>query len=164
MQLNFEIKQECIPVGCVPALIDRMPVGGVCSGGWVSALGGGCLLWGGCLLRGGLLQGVSAPGGSALRGGVCSQGGLLQREGLLLGVVSQHALRQTPPPVDRITDMIKNITLVTTSLRLVKREISSECRVPHTRGAKPCKLHEIVKHFGLKGAREHVCDSKVSQW
>ena len=34
-------------------------------------------------------------------------------------VVSQHALRQTPPPVNRITDTSKNITLATTSLRPV---------------------------------------------
>ena len=65
-------------------------------GGGVSALGGvcsrGCLLWGvsaprGCLLWGEcLLPGVSARGGLLLGGayfGVC---------------VSQHALRQTPPP------------------------------------------------------------------
>ena len=53
---------------------------------------GGCLLLDGCLL----------PGG----GGVpCFRGG-----------VSQHALRQTPP-VNRITDTSKNITLITTSLR-----------------------------------------------
>ena len=31
------------------------------------------------------------------------------------GVVSQHALRQTPPPVNRMTDRCKNITLPQTS-------------------------------------------------
>ena len=46
------------------------------------------------------------------RGGVCSGGGV---------VVSQHALRQTPPPVDRITDTSKNITLASTSLRPVMK-------------------------------------------
>ena len=35
------------------------------------------------------------------------------------GVVSQHALRQTPPPVNRMTNRCKNITLATTSLRAV---------------------------------------------
>ena len=66
--------------------------------------------------------GVSAPGGSApwggvWSGGVCSWGGLVRgvcsgEGGCLLhgGVVSQHALRQTPP-MDRITDACKNITL-----------------------------------------------------
>ena len=51
-----------------------------------------------------MLPGVSAPGGWCLLWGG--------------GVVSQHALRQTPP-VDRITDTSKNITLATTSLRSV---------------------------------------------
>ena len=84
---------------------------------------GGCLLQGGvsgprggCLLRGvSASEGVSAPGGSASRGGVCLVlGGVSFRGGLLPGgvcsggclplgvsarggVVSQHALRQTPP-------------------------------------------------------------------
>ena len=91
-------KQECIPVGCVPAA--RWPYAGVCflgrgGGGvqekerktkwkkkffWegVSAPGGGCLLWGVSAPRGVSAPGVSTPGG------VCSRG------------VSQHALRQTP--------------------------------------------------------------------
>ena len=42
------------------------------------------------------------------QGGVCSG----------VGVVSQHALRH-PPPVNRMTDRCKNITLATTSLRPV---------------------------------------------
>ena len=48
------LKQECIPVGCVPAA--RRPYAEVCF--W----GGGCLLRGGSA-PGGLLWGVSAPGG-----------------------------------------------------------------------------------------------------
>ena len=78
-------EQDCIPVGCVPPACWPSPrmhcsggggAGGVCS--W------GCLLPGGeCLLPGE----VSAPGGvSAPRG----------------RLLSQHALRQTPP-VDRQT-------------------------------------------------------------
>ena len=94
--------------------------GGVSVPRGVSALGGlllwGCLLWGGCLLRG-----VSAPGGFVCSGGCLLQGGLSApgecllwgvstlgvsapgvsalrgRRCLLWGVVSQHALRQTPP-------------------------------------------------------------------
>ena len=87
----------------------------------VSTPGGGCLLLGGCLLggvySGGCLlpeggvcsQGVSALGGVCSGGGVCSRGsaprGCLLLGGCLFlgGVVSQHALRQTPPPVNRIT-------------------------------------------------------------
>ena len=59
------------------------------------------------LLPGG---GVHASRGAMLPGGVCASG----------GVVSQHALRQTPPPVDRITDTSENITLATNSFRPVK--------------------------------------------
>ena len=56
---------------------------------------------GGVLPAGG---GLPGPGGSSLPGGVC-----LVRGGA----------RRTPP-VDRITDTSKNITLATTSLRPVK--------------------------------------------
>ena len=82
-------------------------MGGVCSGG-------GCLLPGeGGLLRGAIcLQGVSDPGG-VCSGGGCSRG-CLTRGGLLQG-----GLPQTHPPVNRMTDRCKNITLATTSLRPV---------------------------------------------
>ena len=54
---------------------------------------------------------------------LCGGEGVCSGEGCLLpgrrGVVSQHALRQTPP-VNRITHTSKNITLATTSLRAVK--------------------------------------------
>ena len=71
------------------------------SASWWGEGDGGCLLPGVSALGGCLLPGVSALGG------VCSRG------------VSQHALRQTPSPVNRITDTSKNITLATTSLRPV---------------------------------------------
>ena len=62
---------------------------------------------------------MSAPGGQGVS---ASMGG-----GLLWGgdvvVVSQHALRQAPP-VNRITDTSKNITLARTSLRPVITENS----------------------------------------
>ena len=116
--------------------------GGVCSGGCL--LEGVC--WGG-LLQGGVclgnvcFRGVSALGdvcswgvsalgvsawGGVYSGCVCS-GGLggvsAPRGGLLLGgcvcVVSQHALRQTPPAPRGQTDPCKNITFAT-SLRTVK--------------------------------------------
>ena len=88
--------------------------GGVSARG-VSASGGvsaprGCLLLGGCLLSGERCL---------LLGGVCSWGGCGW-----VGVVSQHALRQTPspPPVNRMTNSSKNITLATTLLRPVIKE------------------------------------------
>ena len=109
-QVHFYNEQECIPVGCVPAA--HWLYAGVCFWG-VSAPGGGGVggvsaprrvsAWG-CLLLGGL------PGGSLLWG----------------GVVSQHALRQTPP-VNRMTDTSKNITLATTSV--MKSSIGSSGRV-----------------------------------
>ena len=90
--------------------------GGVCSGG-VSALGGGVCSQGGCLLPGG----VSALGGLCLLRGVCSRGVSAP------GGVSQHALRQIPPPpVNRMTNRCKNITLATTSLRpVIKKKLAT---------------------------------------
>ena len=70
--------------------------GGVCSGG-VSAPRGVSAPWG-CLLLGG-----SAPGGSAPRGE--------------FGIPA--CIEVDPPPVNRMTDRCKNITLATTSLRAV---------------------------------------------
>ena len=81
-----------------------IPVGCVPAARWPYAA---VCLWGGCLLLG------VAPGGSALGG--C----LLQRDG-----VSQHALRQTPPPVDRILGTrLWKYYLGPTSLRPVTRKV-----------------------------------------
>ena len=121
-----------------------LPGGG---GGWVSAPGGvsapegsapgeGVSAWG-CLLLGGVCSwGVSAPGGvcswgvSALGGcclllGVCSWGGCLLPGGCGIPACTEADI----PPVDRMTDRCKNITLATTLLRPVN--ISSfDYRVP----------------------------------
>ena len=86
-----------------------MSAAGGCLLGGVSAAGG-CLLWGSVCSQGGsAARGVSAAGwgvcsgGSALGGCLLLVGGCLLQEGVG-GVVSQHALRQTPPPpVDRQT-------------------------------------------------------------
>ena len=126
--------------GCLFLLRGCLPPGGVCSLG-VSALGGG-----GCLLPGGVcswgvsaLGGVSAPGGvcsggclllgvsASGGGGVCSGGCLLQGGSALGGVCSWGVSAQggcgipactevDTPPVNRMTDRCKNITLATTSL------------------------------------------------
>ena len=75
-------------------LLVRLREGSPCWGG-----GCVCLVWG--VLPG---QGVSAWSRGVLPGGVSAwSGGVLQR----------------PPPVNRITDTCKNITLATTSLRPV---------------------------------------------
>ena len=92
-----------VPRGCLPG---PGGPGGVClvCGGVCLVRGGVCLVWGGLPGWGGLL-----PGGvSAWSGGVVCSGGL----------VSQHALRQTPSNLwtEWMTDRCKNITLATTSL------------------------------------------------
>ena len=107
-----------IPRGC-------LLLGGVCSWGDVCSGGvsapGGCLFLGGVFSRGsgvcsrgsGVCSGgwgwVSAPGG------VCSQGVSASR-----GCGIPACTEADTPPVNRITDTSKNITLATTSLRPVK--------------------------------------------
>ena len=87
----------------------------------VSAVGGGCffpggacswgvgLVWVGMLPPGGW---VLPPRGYQLRGRVPAPG----------GVVSQHALRQTPLLVNRMTDRCKNITFATLLWTVIKTE------------------------------------------
>ena len=93
----------CFPGGAPPGGVSPgdVPPGGVLPGGVPSR---------GCVLPGGL------PPGDVCFQGVCLQGGVWQ--------VCQHALRQTPP-VNRITDTSKNITLATTSLWLVMKFLAS---------------------------------------
>ena len=85
--MEFHLKQECIPVGCVPCAAVA-----VSPGGW------------------GLLLGVSGLGVSGP--GVSAPGGCL----VLGGLLSQHALRQTP--LCGQTHACENITFAT-SLRTV---------------------------------------------
>ena len=108
----------CLVRGVFPGWGGGLPVqGGVClfQGGF-SLLGGSA--WSGVyLVLGGLpgRGGLPGPGGSAW-----SQGGSAWSRGPGVGVSawSWGAAWRTPP-VDRITDMCKNITLATTSLRPV---------------------------------------------
>ena len=115
--ITAHLKQECIPVGCVPSATVA-----VCSGG------GGCLVPvvvpgpGGCLLRGvadpgeGVCSwgGVHGPGGCLLPGGAWSFGG----GSALGGGIPACTEADTPPPVNRMTERCKNRT-VATSLRTV---------------------------------------------
>ena len=98
------LKQECIPVGCVPAA--RWLYAGVCFRGGmqkiksekkskgVSGPGGVCLLWGGYLVLGGLVPGgclVSrggclVPRGGCLVRGVSALGGVWSQGCLVSGV------------------------------------------------------------------------------
>ena len=115
--------------------------GGFCSGG-ECLLQGGCLLWGvsaprgmsapgECLLRGVSALGgwgVSAPGGCLLPGGVCSGrvgvsalGGVCSWGGVCSGGSAPGGCgipactEADTPPVNRMTDRCKNITLPQTS-------------------------------------------------
>ena len=96
-------------------------------GGVLLGPGGVCLVRGGFSLPGG--GGLPGPEGfSLVRGGVyLVRGGLLGPGGgsPCWGVVSAWSLGGSPetPPVNRITDTCKNITLATTSLRPVIRLI-----------------------------------------
>ena len=87
----------------VSALVGGMSAPGVC----VSALGGVSALVGRGVCSGGQ---VSAPGGCLLLGGCLLQGGC--------GITA--CTEADTPPVNRMTDRCKNITLATTSLRPVK--------------------------------------------
>ena len=96
----------CLLGGSAPREVSALG-GGLLPGGLllgVSALEG-WLLWGGVYSKGCLLWGVSAPKGGVSApkgGGVCSWWGV---------VASKHALRQTPPAVNRITHACENIAL-----------------------------------------------------
>ena len=123
-----------------------VPRGGLLQGG--SAPGGvcslGCLLLGGVCSRGVSALGGSAPGACLLPGGVCSWGVsalgvvcswgvsapggcLLPVGGLLLGGVGIPACTETDtPPVYRITDACKNITLAQFCCRNISRQSSNQ--------------------------------------
>ena len=105
----------------------RSLTGGVCSrGAGGSAVGGAVSAPGGCLLWGVSAPGGSVPGGSD-PGGVCLLGGGVSASGGMSaprGVCAAGGLPQTCPPVNRMTNRCKNITLATTSLRPVTKSIS----------------------------------------
>ena len=86
--------QDCIPVGCIPPACWPYPPA--------------CTVQGECLAPGG-----SAPGGYLVPG----EGGAWSWVGVWCwGVVSKHALRQTPPPwTEFLTHATENVTLPQTS-------------------------------------------------
>ena len=116
----------------LPGRVSALGVGGVCS--WWRLLPGGvcsgwCLLPGGMSALGGvcsqgcLLWGVSAPEGCLLPGGVSALGVSAPGECLFLGDCGIPACTEADtPPVNRMTNRCKNITLATTSLRPVKKD------------------------------------------
>ena len=137
-------KQECIPVGCVPAA--RRPSAGVCIPGEV------CLVWGGSAWSGGggvclVPGGVSDPGGlPGLGGALPGRGGALSGPGggwcvWPGGGIPACTEADTPPPPRGQTHACKNITLATTSLRPVINRTSPPGN-PHycTNHATHCEL------------------------
>ena len=77
-------------------------------------------------------QGVSAPGG-VCSGGVSAAGGCLLLEGVsAFGPGGVYPFMQwvDTSPVNRMTDACENITLATTSLRLVKMDKSNNTKLP----------------------------------
>ena len=146
----------CLLPGGVSAL------GGVCSRGCVCVCSRQCVCV--CSWEVSALGGVCSGGGVCSSGGVCSVGGVCSEGSLLWGVsapggvVSQHALRRTPPPVKRMTDRCKNITLATTSLRPVKITMiyyHSKKRI--IRGIVFCHLIPMIDDSSLYPIRPH-CD------
>ena len=122
------MKQECIPVGCVPAArwpyarVCFPPPGGVLSPGGGLLPGGVCVCSWGCMLGGCLLQGVSALGGCLLWG-MSAPGGWCLLWG---GGIPACTEADTPLWTEWMTDRCKNITLTTTSLRPVINTRDSE--------------------------------------
>ena len=109
---KFTKRQECIPVGCVPpACCPYLPactVPGGCTWSWAAYL-----VPGGCTCLGG----VPGPGGVYLRGGIPGHGGCTWSG---LGVyLPEEYLPRYSPPVNRMTNRCKNITLPQTCLRAV---------------------------------------------
>ena len=113
-------------------------------GGGVCLRGG--LLWGVSALGGVCSGEVSAPGGSAPGGGVSAPGGFCSGGWLLPGGIP--ACTEADPPVNRMTDKSKSITLATTSLRpVIKSRLSLNLR------PQPCTVW--LRQSKLK--LEHCC-------
>ena len=102
-----------------------------------------------------LPRGACFPGGCLLLGGVCSQGGyLLPRgsasQGGLLPAGGIPACTEADPPINRITDTSKNITLATTSLRpvsIVQIKFIKKFRLSHNFFKRSQNGNELPRSF-----------------
>ena len=105
---------------------DGSPLGGASFPGGSPCQGEGVSFQGGLLAGGSHCWGTSFPGGSPCQGVPPSRGSPCQGVPPFWGSPYRGSpYRETHPPVDRITDTSKNITLTTTSLRPVTRMHSS---------------------------------------
>ena len=101
----------------------------------------------------GLGRGFSLPG----PGGVCSRGGFLPvRGGLVPGGFS---LLETPP-VNRMTDRCKNITLATTSLRPVMMT-QKRGSIPFTFDKTECDSNSAISTDGLPVIGLQLCQPSL---
>ena len=131
VRVNALNKQECIPVGCVPAA--RRPYARVCFPGGGGVSGPGVCVWSGgaCLVQ----RGVSGLGeGGCVWSGGCVWFGGVSGLGGWGGCVWSGGSASVPcgipplPPVNRMTNRCKNITLATTLLQpVITRMHSSRC-------------------------------------
>ena len=122
------------------------PLGGLLAGG-ASLLGGSP--WGGLLGRG-----APSWGGCLLPEGVSPCWGVPPSQGCLLPGGSPY--RETPP-VDRITDTSKTITLTTTSLRPGNKQDSKQN--PCTGNAPFAKCAQTLIDVNAKGKPAKKCGS-----
>ena len=101
----------------------------LCAGGCMvpggCAWSGGCAWYGGCMVRG-----MHGPEGCMVQGDGQGWGCARSRGGVPgPGVVSQHALRHIPP-VNRMTNRCKNITLPQTSFASGNNVFYGRCNYP----------------------------------
>ena len=119
------VKQECIPVGCVPSAAVA-----------VSARRGACCQWGACCRGGGCL----VPGCAWSRGG----GGLPAPRG---GI---PACTEADPPVDRMTDRCK----IKVKIKVISVEVENVNVKIKNRGQMIFKisrrLHQVYHFYLLK--------------
>ena len=128
---NFKLNKNAFQWDAYRPLVDHMPesawAGVPGRGGGVPGPGGGGGTWsrgevylvGGCTWSGGCLLPGGAPGprGCHTWSGGCTWSGWVY---LVQGGVCSRGGPQIHPPVNRMTNRCKNITLATTSLRPVK--------------------------------------------
>ena len=129
-------KQECIPVGCVPPV--HWPSGGGLPAGGVPAWGG--VPPRGCTCRGDLLGGCTCQGGVPARGGDLPGGVPTQ------GIPGQGGVpaQVPPPPVNRMTDKCKNITLPQTSFAGGKKLPELACSTLNARPPEKSWIREFL--------------------
>ena len=133
-QMQAKKKQECIPVGCVPPT--SCPYLPACTAPGGVPARGVYLVPGGCTCPGG----VPGPGGCTCLGGIPGLGGVYLPAGVYLP--GGHLPRY--PPVKRMADRCKNITLPQTSFAGGNKEKKTALRFPSFGGGAIVRLRGDV--------------------